>query len=113
MTWYITYIGFEDPLRHFIAFTFIWTKDADEYIVLRCESSCVIPIVTPSIPCELTEVGNVTIFTSDGEVCVSLLKLEQVLGKKVVYAGATFTEIIPKQKRTIGFLHVLAKGFLE
>ena len=101
MTWYITYIGFEDPLRHFIAFTFIWTKDADEYIVLNWESRCVLPIVTPSIPCELTEVGNVTILTSDVEVCVSPLNLEQVIGKKVVYAGATFIAIIPKHKRTI------------
>ena len=70
-------------------------------------------MVTPFIPYEPTEVGNVTIFTSDGYLCVYLLKLEQVLDEKVVYAGEKFTEITPKQKRTIGFLHVLANGFLE
>ena len=65
-TWDDTSICFQNPLCHFIDFAFGRAKDAAKDFLLNGENSGVNMIITPFIPGELKEVGDITIFTCNG-----------------------------------------------
>ena len=82
--WDDTLICFQNTSCHYIAFSFGRAKDAAKYFLLNGKNRGVITIITPFIPDELTEVGDITIFPSDGEVSISSLELKPIPCSQVV-----------------------------
>ena len=54
--WDDTSVGFEDPLRHLVTFTFGKAKDAAKDLLLQWKTGGVLAIIAPFIPRKLAQV---------------------------------------------------------
>ena len=83
-------IGLKNPLCEFISFPSSRAKDATEYFLIMRKRGLVISKITPIIPLELTEVGNVALFTKGFCVRVTSTDFEVITGSKIVNSHSLF-----------------------
>ena len=106
-------IGLQNPLCHFVPFSQCRSKDTAKDL-LGCWVCCHLVLeVTPTIPLVLTQIGYVTLLSSQCSVSVRTMQLETVFHHKVVDLSSPLKTIVPNDHRRIGFTHVLASGFLQ
>ena len=105
--------GFENTLSHLISFNVGWAKHAAKDVLLKRKTGIVLTIVAVFIPYKLVEVGDITVFASDGEMSISTLKLQQFPCSQVVDSRTAFGTVTPKHERTGKLFHIFTNGFLE
>jgi len=106
-------IGFEYPLSHLITFTKCRSKHPAKHLPIKWEPVLVFSIIAPFIELITAYIRDVTFLMMGRSVWGSAMKFEKVFGREVVDPCCPLNAVVPKCKRAIGLLHVLADGLFN
>ena len=86
----------ENPLGHFTALSLGLSENNPYNLFIEGKTLLVLPIVAPLVPAILLQVRDITLSTHQRGVVIVSMKLEVVLGNKVIDSCPPFKAVVQK-----------------